>query len=73
MTILLGTVTVSPEPLRRVQTKCHSDRDQALGSPQKMKNVGREQLWVPHTPDFLWSFVGSLIFMRLSLKERRTR
>jgi hypothetical protein len=24
-------------------------------------------------PDFLWSFVGSLNFMRLSLKERRTR
>ena len=24
-------------------------------------------------PDFLWSFVGSLQFMRLSLKERRTR
>jgi hypothetical protein len=28
---------------------------------------------VPHIPDFLWSFVGSLNFMRLSLKERRTR
>jgi hypothetical protein len=25
---------------------------------------------VPHTPDFLWSFVGSLNFMRLSLKKR---
>jgi hypothetical protein len=24
---------------------------------------------VPHTPDFLWSFVGSLNFMRLSLKR----
>jgi hypothetical protein len=24
---------------------------------------------VPHTPDFLWSFVGSLNFMRLSLKK----
>jgi hypothetical protein len=34
---------------------------------------------VPHTPDFLWSFVGSRNFLRLSLKkgahakERRTR
>jgi hypothetical protein len=29
---------------------------------------------IPATnPDFLWSFVGSLHFMRLSLKERRTR
>ena len=25
------------------------------------------------TPDFLWSLVGSLHFMRLSLEERRTR
>jgi hypothetical protein len=24
---------------------------------------------VPHIPDFLWSFVGSLNFMRLSLKR----
>jgi hypothetical protein len=24
---------------------------------------------VPHTPDFLWSFVGSLNFLRLSLKK----
>jgi hypothetical protein len=24
---------------------------------------------VPHTPDFLWSFVGSLNFMRLSLMK----
>jgi hypothetical protein len=24
---------------------------------------------VPHTPDFLWSLVGSMIFMRLSLRE----
>jgi hypothetical protein len=24
---------------------------------------------VTHTPDFLWSFVGSLNFMRLSLKR----
>jgi hypothetical protein len=28
---------------------------------------------VPNTPDFLWSFVSSLNFLRLSLKERRTR
>jgi hypothetical protein len=28
---------------------------------------------VPHIPDFLCSFVGSLNFMRLSFKERRTR
>jgi hypothetical protein len=29
---------------------------------------------IPATnPDFLWSFVGSLYLMRLSLKERRTR
>jgi hypothetical protein len=29
---------------------------------------------IPSTnPDFLWSIVGSLHFMRLSLKERRTR
>jgi hypothetical protein len=28
---------------------------------------------VPHIPDFLWSFVGSLNFMRLSLKESRTK
>jgi hypothetical protein len=28
---------------------------------------------VPHIPDFLWSFVGSLNLMRLSLKERRAR
>jgi hypothetical protein len=29
---------------------------------------------IPSTnPDFLWSLVGSLHFMRLSLKERRTR
>ena len=29
---------------------------------------------IPATnPDFLWSLVGSLHFMRLSLKERRTR
>jgi hypothetical protein len=27
---------------------------------------------VPHTPDFLWSLVGSASFMRLSLEERRT-
>jgi hypothetical protein len=27
----------------------------------------------PTNPDFLWSLVGSLHFMRLSLKERRTR
>ena len=28
---------------------------------------------VPHTPDLLWSFVGSQNFMRLSIKESRTR
>jgi hypothetical protein len=28
---------------------------------------------VPHTTDFLCSFVGFLDFLRLSLKERRTR
>jgi hypothetical protein len=28
---------------------------------------------VPHTPDFLRSLVGSVNFMRLSFKERRTR
>ena len=33
----------------------------------------RHQCRVPHTPDFLCSFVGSQNFMRLSLKERRTR
>jgi hypothetical protein len=32
----------------------------------------RHNCRVPHTPDFLFSFVGSLNFMRLSL-ERRTR
>jgi hypothetical protein len=25
--------------------------------------------WVPHTPDFLWSFVDSANFMRLSLTK----
>ena len=28
---------------------------------------------MPHIPDFLCSFVGSLNFMRLSFKESRTR
>jgi hypothetical protein len=28
---------------------------------------------VPHTPDFLWSLVGSMIFMRISLREAHTR
>jgi hypothetical protein len=28
---------------------------------------------VPHIPDFLCRFVGSLNFLRLSSKERRTR
>jgi hypothetical protein len=29
----------------------------------------RHQCRVPHTPDFLWSVVGSLNFLRLSLKR----
>jgi hypothetical protein len=29
----------------------------------------RHQCRVPHIPDFLWSFVGSLNFMRLSLEK----
>ena len=29
----------------------------------------RDKARVPHTPDFLCSFVGSLDFMRLSLKK----
>jgi hypothetical protein len=35
-----------------------------VGAPRE------QQLGVPHIPDFLWSFVGSLNFMRLSLKSR---
>jgi hypothetical protein len=28
---------------------------------------------VPHIPDFLWGWLDSVKFMRLSVKERRTR
>ena len=41
--------------------------------PYAFGSYPRTNRRVPHTPDFLWSFVGSLNFMRLSLKERRTR
>ena len=32
-------------------------------------SIPRNNRRVPHIPDFLWSFVGSLNFMRLSLKR----
>jgi hypothetical protein len=38
-----------------------------------LQNHPRNKTRVPHIPDFLWSFVGSLNCMRLSLEERRTR
>jgi HlyD family secretion protein len=39
----------------------------------RFKTFVQPRTRVPHTPDFLWSFVGPSNFMRLSLRERRTR
>ena len=35
----------------------------------RLRLYPRTRRRVPHIPDFLWSFVGSLNFMRLSLKK----
>jgi hypothetical protein len=45
----------------------------SLGRSQSRDPMSAHNCGCPIYPDFLWSFVGSLIFIRLSLKERRTR
>jgi hypothetical protein len=64
----LATRTIPPRhsSLRKRAFKRTPRVDASVGrffhSPQKGPRV-------PHTPDFLWSFVGSLNFLRLSLKK----
>jgi hypothetical protein len=45
----------------------------ALGSPRRTRHDAVLGSFPATNPDFLWSFGGSPDFMRLSLKERRTR